>query len=72
MSNRKLTVKYQNVASDLNDVNLGVPQGSVLGPVVILFIHKMIFLNMSMKVISLCMQMIQRYQFVLLLLRNSI
>ena len=32
MSNRKLTVKYQNVASDLNDVNLGVPQGSVLGP----------------------------------------
>ena len=32
MSNRKLSVKYQNVASDLNDVNLGLPQDSVLGP----------------------------------------
>ena len=31
MSNRKPTVKYQNVASDLSDVNLGVPRGSVLG-----------------------------------------
>lgn len=32
MSNRKLLVKYNNTLSDTRDVHMGVPQGSVLGP----------------------------------------
>lgn len=32
MSNRKLLVKYADTMSDVKDVQMGVPQGSVLGP----------------------------------------
>ena len=32
MSNRKLLVKYNNIMSEMRDVEMGVPQGSVIGP----------------------------------------
>lgn len=48
LSNRKQYVNYNNAKSDMSDVNIGIPQGSILGPLLfLLYINDLP--NVSMK-----------------------
>ena len=48
LHDRKLFVKIENVKSDMKVFDYGVPQGSVLGPLLFLLYLSMIFLHVHL------------------------
>ena len=57
LSNRKQCVKIGNITSEWEDIYKGVPQGSILGPVLFKYLE-MIYFILYKKVPSMIMQMI--------------
>ena len=56
ISNRKQCVKIGQNTSDLLDIVKGVPQGSILGPILLIFLS-MIYFSLYTNVIYIIMQM---------------